>query len=641
MRCDGAQPKCARCVRHDVECSYQPPQKKKQSKEDLQLALQTLNYRLFQTEAAVAQQNALQSIITSTSPTIFDNAMDKNWPDYVSAEPEGFNRTGSFPDMTNFAAGVDLFPDSIINGQDAPLKNLSSWNFPRPMSRIQTVPPQNPVTSTSTPAATTAFVPALENPARSPQNIASSTAKHTSSSKKIFLGDLSVDDLEKIDVDEVGHNLVDSGGQGFPVSKKTDWHGNSSNSSTSGSGHLRQNSYQDVIESSDNDESDAYQGPYHQSNFNRQSLQSVPRPVPQSPSSNQSQSFTHLLYSPNSSNSDRWTPSTLNYDNSHHTNNLNSTVGERDLKRRRRRSTSRRDGQQAMELNRDFYDNRDVREEFAVTRLTPEQQQKRATVNPSFSQTGGHTSPQASRRSPIGESVQLPSPEISVFGSPCTTKERRRVGNGLAFHNIVKLVGSENYAEWVRAVRAAARKEAVWDIMTGECSGPEALRSDATAAQHLAYQDDLAYFHNKNDLALGALEGSLEQNVQLFVDNYTSAREMWLKLEQDFKPKGDKLLFGQLCSLERLSLKTCGDVANIADGIKHFEKRISSIKGYERLPAWFFSFRFLSCLGPRYNNFVSNLLATHAFASSNSCSGRPLTFDQIVLMALEEEQRVN
>lgn len=140
--------------------------------------------------------------------------------------------------------------------------------------------------------------------------------------------------------------------------------------------------------------------------------------------------------------------------------------------------------------------------------------------------------------------------------SPCNSAMRRTVGNGLSFQGITKLRGAENYEEWVRAVRAAARKEGVWDMMTGACERPcSPPRPGASTAALQDYNDDLTYWENKRDLALGGIEGSLAESVQPMADGIKCALALWRKLEQVFKPSEQKSLYSTMQKLESLSLE--------------------------------------------------------------------------------------
>ncbi|KAK7968728.1 hypothetical protein PG988_007801 [Apiospora saccharicola] len=58
----------------------------------------------------------------------------------------------------------------------------------------------------------------------------------------------------------------------------------------------------------------------------------------------------------------------------------------------------------------------------------------------------------------------------------------------------------------------------------------------STAAALQEYNDDLTYWNNKRDLALGGIDGSLAESVQAMADDVECAHGLWLRLEQVFKP---------------------------------------------------------------------------------------------------------
>ena len=46
IRCNGAQPRCLRCVKHEAECVYAPPRSQELNQEEVSRMLTTLNRRL-------------------------------------------------------------------------------------------------------------------------------------------------------------------------------------------------------------------------------------------------------------------------------------------------------------------------------------------------------------------------------------------------------------------------------------------------------------------------------------------------------------------------------------------------------------------------------------------------------------------
>jgi len=211
---------------------------------------------------------------------------------------------------------------------------------------------------------------------------------------------------------------------------------------------------------------------------------------------------------------------------------------------------------------------------------------------------------------------------------------RRNIGTGTAFNGLVKLRGTENYPEWSRAIRAAARKEGVWDIMTGQCVSPEPLRANATLAEQQEHQDNVVYWTNKTELALGGLEGSLEDHIQAPVDNIECPRTMWLKLERDYKPTEDKALYTLIQRLDNISLKSCGNVERLATELRQIQDRIDHLKKNETLPGWYFVLRFLHSLGSAYEEFITNVLF-----DAHKDQEREFSFEHIVAQAIAEEQR--
>lgn len=211
---------------------------------------------------------------------------------------------------------------------------------------------------------------------------------------------------------------------------------------------------------------------------------------------------------------------------------------------------------------------------------------------------------------------------------------RRNIGTGTAFNGLVKLRGRENYLEWARAIRAAARKEGVWDVMTGTCGPPKPINPRASLAEQQEYQDDILYWSNKTELALGGLEGSLEDHIQASVDNIECPRKMWLILEQNYKPRESKDLYNLIQRLDNISLDDCGNVERLATELRQIQGRVGQLKSSESLPSWYFAFRFLHSLGSAYEDFTTKvLMEVHANQEQD------ISFEQIVSQAIVEERR--
>lgn len=245
------------------------------------------------------------------------------------------------------------------------------------------------------------------------------------------------------------------------------------------------------------------------------------------------------------------------------------------------------------------------------------------------------------RRRPSGRENSIVTPPV-LSPLPCSSTTRRNIGTGTAFNEIVKLRGMENYDAWSRAVRAAARKEGVWDMLTGQCMLPTPLPPNPSVAEQQEYQDNSVYWNNKKDLALGGLEGSLEEHIQESVDIQADEcpRAVWLRLEQKYKPIENKMVYTLVQRLDNMSLKYYGSVERLAGELRQIQQKLESVKKSEGLPSWYFTIRFLHSLGMAYEEFVSGILATEAALVRDKEPGNELNFEQIVSRAILEEQRL-
>jgi hypothetical protein len=230
---------------------------------------------------------------------------------------------------------------------------------------------------------------------------------------------------------------------------------------------------------------------------------------------------------------------------------------------------------------------------------------------------------------------------IEGFLATGRTKKCRTLGNGLSFNTVTKLTSAGNYAEWASSFRAAARKEGVWYLIIGRCKKPPEPSGDCSPEQRQIYYEDLLHWVDKNDFALGGLEGSLETDVRLALDieSFDNARELWLALEKLFKPPSKVDLFHQLARIETIKLDDFnGNVAKFASEIRRIRQEVTkSVPAAEALPAWFFTFAFIRGLGDRFLPLVHDLLTN----SDDSQGFLACSFESAVLQALELDQLQN
>lgn len=230
---------------------------------------------------------------------------------------------------------------------------------------------------------------------------------------------------------------------------------------------------------------------------------------------------------------------------------------------------------------------------------------------------------------------------IEGFLATGRIKKCRTLGNGLFFNSVTKLSSSGNYAEWASSFRAAARKEGVWYLITGHCKKPSEPSGDCSHEQREVYYEDLLHWANKNDLALGGLEGSLEADVRLTLDHegFDHARELWLALEKMFKPPSKLDLFQLLARIETIKLDDFnGNIARFANEIRRIRQDVTKyVPAAEALPAWYFTFAFIRGLGDLFLPLVHDLLSN----SDDSQGLLACSFESAVLQALEVDQRQN
>ncbi|KAJ1337158.1 RNA polymerase II-specific transcription factor-like protein [Microdochium nivale] len=231
-----------------------------------------------------------------------------------------------------------------------------------------------------------------------------------------------------------------------------------------------------------------------------------------------------------------------------------------------------------------------------------------------------------------------PTRTSSPILNQCSSSMRRKIGNGASFQSLPTLNGPENYNSWVRAIRAAARKEGVWDMMTGVCERPSTPRPDASPTSKQRHNDDMTYWLNKRELALGAIEGSLADDLQARIENIECAREVWLTLERECKVSKEQALLDAIKRLRNLSGEpSVGGIERLACRVQELRADMQCITTLPQVPEWYFTVQFLVSLPPVFDSLVSSV------TSSSPCTidlGSDGSLEQVVALAKAEEKQI-
>ncbi|KXJ87201.1 hypothetical protein Micbo1qcDRAFT_236424 [Microdochium bolleyi] len=220
----------------------------------------------------------------------------------------------------------------------------------------------------------------------------------------------------------------------------------------------------------------------------------------------------------------------------------------------------------------------------------------------------------------------------------CSSSMRRKIGTGASFQALPTLTGPENYSSWVRAIRAAARKEGVWDMMTGVCERPSTPRPDASPTSKQRHNDDMTYWLNKRELALGAIEGSLADDLQARIENIECAREVWLTLERECKVSKEQALLDAIKRLRNLSGEaSVGGIERLACRIQELRADMQCITALPQVPEWYFAVQFLISLPPVFDGLVSSVTSLSPCTIDLGSDG---SLEQVVALAKAEEKRI-
>lgn len=101
---------------------------------------------------------------------------------------------------------------------------------------------------------------------------------------------------------------------------------------------------------------------------------------------------------------------------------------------------------------------------------------------------------------------------------------------------ITKLKGAENWSTWKFQVRVLMSASEVFDVLNGTSLAP-VLPAEATEAQITQHTQAMTRWTKKDGTAQKIISTSVTDQIVLLIMNYTSAKEMWDKLQSTYEQK--------------------------------------------------------------------------------------------------------
>ncbi len=213
-------------------------------------------------------------------------------------------------------------------------------------------------------------------------------------------------------------------------------------------------------------------------------------------------------------------------------------------------------------------------------------------------------------------------------------------GTGESAFQVPKLTGRSNYPQWKDSMEHCLCMEQVAALVLGKELKPN-LSADATEFERKIISKRIVNWQIMNSFARGLLRSRMEDSPYQLIKAAGSAADIWSKLEKEYTPKPETLLWKATQRFEKINLADSGSVnAYYYDFTRAVRDLRTISKGHEDLsmPEWYLKMRFLAHLGPEWGSWVDGLLRDYSVTGQGD-GKKTLTFDDIVDKTKEEERR--
>lgn len=135
--------------------------------------------------------------------------------------------------------------------------------------------------------------------------------------------------------------------------------------------------------------------------------------------------------------------------------------------------------------------------------------------------------------------------------------------------------------------------------------------------------------HSKNQLC------TVEDGPYLKIENFTQAEDAWVKLQEDYQPRGIIALVSAFNELQRCRLENFANVQSFGDKLKLLQAQINRLDPEAKISDTWLKLHFLEGLSPAFEEWITSFHATYDLLHHQK-DRRP-SFDAIVKKASELE----
>ena len=141
--------------------------------------------------------------------------------------------------------------------------------------------------------------------------------------------------------------------------------------------------------------------------------------------------------------------------------------------------------------------------------------------------------------------------------------------------------------------------------------------------------------------ACSLIRSYCNQNARDLIRDINTATEMLNKLEAHYTPKGSAIFQALDLKYQSLSLADCKDINHFSEQLKAFRNELHALSDECKISGPHFINKFITSLGPSYDNFCRNFYQNHKLLSEKCADGttiKAVTFEEAVMAAEMEEQ---
>jgi hypothetical protein len=192
----------------------------------------------------------------------------------------------------------------------------------------------------------------------------------------------------------------------------------------------------------------------------------------------------------------------------------------------------------------------------------------------------------------------------------------------------IKLKSSDNYEEWLRAIKLWLRFNSITGYVDGSIVRPTRHETRSTSVDN-----DQSNWDTINNKTIAGILHTLDEGPNLKVEHMDTAKSIWDKLTKDYEPRGTSVFVSIFKELRRCHLKDFANVQEFGDKLRNLKAKADRIDPDTAIADGWLKLYFLENLTSAFDQWVTSVYSNYDLLDPT----KKLRFDELVKMASEFE----